>query len=82
MATIVRIEGTVHEFLGHKGYGFITGTDGVSRFFLRRDMRPVNGGRRPDPPVGSRVTFVVAPVDGVDKMGRKRRDQAIDIEVL
>lgn len=81
MTSIVRIEGTVREFFSHKGFGFITGTDGMNRFFLRRDMRPIDG-KRPDPQLGARVSFIVAPVEKKDEKGRKLRDQAIDIEVM
>lgn len=83
MQPIKRITGTVTAVLEHKGYGFITATDGTKHFFLRKDLRGITQGSRPDlPPEGATVTYLVARIEGYNAKGKKKSDQAIDIEVL
>jgi hypothetical protein len=82
MSDIARFRGTVAEFREARGIGFIAGTDGKRLFFTRGNLRPNPQGCRPSPPVGTTVTFAVAPVDRLNDNGTRQSDLAIDIEVL
>lgn len=82
MQPIKRITGTVTAVLEHKGYGFITATDGTKHFFLRKDVRPGKQGLKTFPPEGAVVTYVTVRIEAFNKQGKKKSDQAIDIEVL
>jgi hypothetical protein len=84
MSDIKRFEGTVTKAFENKGYGFITGLDNIQRFFLRTHLRHHEEGKRcPLPLPGAKVRFAEALVNTVNpNTDQKRRDMAIDIEVL
>lgn len=63
-------------------YGFIAGSNSNRYFFMIRDLKPGPDRKRPRVDVGTRTSFLVAPVNEIDHHGRKKCDQAIDIEVL
>lgn len=79
-----RYTGTIGVVVPQKGYGFIVRDDDEKPFFfMKRDMPPkfkqsVEYWARS----GWRVRFSVLPVAGLDFHGQKKRDQAIDLEVI
>lgn len=79
-----RFTGTIGVVVPQKGYGFIVRDDDEKPFFfMKRDMpakfkQSVEYWARS----GWRVGFSVLPIDGLDFHGQKKRDQAIDLEVL
>lgn len=77
-----RMVGTVREFLDNRGFGFVSATNGESYFFLRSRIQRRPDGIRPIPQIGDKVTFLVAPINAVSSTGRKRCDEAIDVEVI
>lgn len=80
-----RESGRVNGLVQEKGFGFIAAEAGDNVFFLRRDIKGVCNGIRPPfymPPQGAQVTFLRVPITALDDKGRKKRDQAIDIEVV